>query len=232
MSCSTEVLSVELRRVQQELARTREELRALQAGSSREKRELFALLNHELRTPLNEILGFAELLEMETSNPRDNENLEQILRAGRRLLDFISEALAGEEDEEEPPDVSAQKIVLYVEDSKANFTLVQRILQQRPAIHLLLAASGELGIGLALERRPEIILLDINLPDIHGSEVLRRLRERSETRHIPVVVISADASSNQIESLLAGGARNYLTKPFGIRKFLAVMDEIVEEKNP
>jgi len=230
MACSTEVLSVELRRVQQELARTKEELRAAQTGSKREKRELFALLNHELRTPLNEILGFAELLEMETSNPRDNENLEQILRAGRRLLDFIGEALA-EEEEENPPDAVAQKIVLYIEDSKPNFTLVQRILQQRPAIHLLPAASGEAGIGLALGRHPDIILLDINLPDIHGSEVLRRLRERSETRHIPVVVISADASSSQIESLLAGGARNYLTKPFGIRKFLAVMDEIFEEKS-
>ena len=224
---SPEILSVELRRAQQELAAARDELRTAQAAAEREKRELFARLNHELRTPLNEILGFAELLDMERSDRKDNESVQQILKAGRRLLDFISDALA--EKQEEPAD--ALKTILYIEDTKANFTLVQRILQQRPGFHLLEATRGEIGVSLARERRPAVILLDLNLPDIHGSEVLRRLRERPETRGIPVVVISADASSNQIESLLAGGARNYLTKPFGIRKFLAVMDEIFEETN-
>lgn len=224
---SPEILSVELRRAQQELAAAREELRTAQAGAEREKRELFSRLNHELRTPLNEILGFAELLDMEPSNRKDNESVQQILKAGRRLLDFIGDALA--EEHEEP--AGARKTILYIEDTKANFTLVQRILQQRPEFHLLEATRGEIGISLAVERRPEVILLDLNLPDIHGSEVLRRLRERPETRGIPVVVISADASSNQIESLLAGGARNYLTKPFGIRKFLAVIDELFEEKS-
>jgi CheY-like chemotaxis protein len=225
-----EILSVELRRVQQELAAAREELQTAQEGAKNEKRELFLRLNHELRTPLNEILGFAELLDMEPSNGRDNDNVQQILKAGRRLLDFISEALTEESEQEKPPEANVKKTVLYIEDTKANFTLVRRILQQRPGFHLVEAAKGELGLSIAAGSSPDVILLDLNLPDIHGSEVLRRLRERPETRAIPVVVISADANSNQIESLLKGGARNYLTKPFAVRKFLAVIDEIFEVK--
>ncbi len=186
-------------------------------------------LNHELRTPLNEILGFAELLDMELSVRGENDNVQQILRAGRRLLDFICEDLAEPHSGVEVPSVSSdRKTILYIEDTRANFVLVQRILQQRPGVHLLEAARGELGISLALACSPAIILLDLNLPDIHGSEVLRRLKESPETRQIPVVIISADASSNRIETLLAAGARNYLTKPFRPRNLLAVLDEICE----
>jgi len=206
----------------------REELVVTQADAKREKEALFARLNHELRTPLNEILGFAELLDMELSNRGDNDNVQQILRAGRRLLDFISEDLADPRGGAQPPDAGAGRTVLYIEDTKANFTLVQRILQQRPGVRLVEAAKGELGLSLALGCSPDIILLDLNLPDIHGSEVLRRLKECPETQAIPVVIISADASSNRIESLLAGGARNYLTKPFRPRNLLAVFDEICE----
>jgi len=72
-----------------------------------------------------------------------------------------------------------------------------------------------------------MILLDLNLPDIHGSEVLRRLQSDTETAKIPVVVLSADATPSQIERLLSAGARNYLTKPFDIDPFLAVIDETV-----
>jgi len=225
-----EMLSVELRRVQQELALAKEEARATRAQTAEERKELLARLSHELRTPLNEILGFAELLETETSNPRDHENVEHILRAGRRLLDFIGDALA--EEHEETPPADAQKTILYIEDTKANFILVRRILEQRGEFRLLGAGSGELGISIALSGRADLILLDLNLPDIHGSEVLRRLLERPETANIPVIVISADASSSQIERLLEAGARNYLTKPFAIRKFLAVIDGVFEQKTP
>jgi DNA-binding response OmpR family regulator len=84
-------------------------------------------------------------------------------------------------------------------------------------------------LALAETHGPKLILLDLNLPDIHGSEVLRRVQQNAATTHIPVVVISADATSSQIERLLSAGARNYLTKPFSIERFLAVVDEILEE---
>ncbi len=224
-------MSVALRRAEQELAQAKEETRAARLEFAQQKKELFARLSHELRTPLNEILGFAELLETENSDRRNNENVDHILRAGRRLLDFIAEALA-EEPEENPADAGGGKTVLYIEDVKANFLLVLRILEQKGGFQLIGAGSGELGVLLAQNRRPDVILLDLNLPDIHGSEVLRRLRENPATADIPVIIISADAASSQIERLLQAGARDYITKPFAIRKFLAVLDGVFEQKTP
>jgi DNA-binding response OmpR family regulator len=105
--------------------------------------------------------------------------------------------------------------------------LVERILEFRPALKLMHARCGEIGVELAQVHRPRLILLDLNLPDIHGSEVLRRLQSEPATATVPVVVLSADATPSQIERLLTAGARNYLTKPFDIDPFLAVVDEMV-----
>jgi CheY-like chemotaxis protein len=73
-------------------------------------------------------------------------------------------------------------------------------------------------------------LLDLNLPDMHGSAVLQRLQSDPTTARVPVVVLSADATPSQIERLLKAGARNYLTKPFDLDPFLAVVDEMVSEQ--
>jgi DNA-binding response OmpR family regulator len=82
---------------------------------------------------------------------------------------------------------------------------------------------------LATELKPQLVLLDLNLPDFPGAEVLRRLRADQSTASIPVIVISADATPSQIERLLSAGARNYLTKPFSIDMLLAVVDEALAE---
>jgi len=117
--------------------------------------------------------------------------------------------------------------VLYVEDNLSNLQLIERLLARRAGIKLLSAMQGRLGLDLAREHRPSLILLDLHLPDIHGREVLRRLREDARTRDIPVVVISADASPKEIERLRAAGARDYLTKPIDVRRFLAIVDEML-----
>jgi CheY-like chemotaxis protein len=117
--------------------------------------------------------------------------------------------------------------VLYIEDDPVNFTLVERILEFRPSLKLMHARSGGDGVELAQTYHPKLILLDLNLPDMHGSEVLRRLQTQPQTATVPVVVLSADATPSQIERLLTAGARNYLTKPFDIDPFLAVVDEMV-----
>jgi CheY-like chemotaxis protein len=117
--------------------------------------------------------------------------------------------------------------VLYIEDDPVNFTLVERILEFRPALKLMHARTGESGVELALSTQPKLVLLDLNLPDMHGSEVLRQLQREPAAAKIPVVVLSADATPSQIERLLTAGARNYLTKPFDIDPFLAVVDEAV-----
>jgi CheY-like chemotaxis protein len=115
--------------------------------------------------------------------------------------------------------------ILYIEDNLSNLTLVEQMLAEQPQIELLTAMQGSLGLDLARKHLPDLILLDLHLPDLRGHEVLARLRADKLTREIPVVVISADATTRQIQRLLADGARNYLTKPLDIGQFFRVIDE-------
>lgn len=117
--------------------------------------------------------------------------------------------------------------VLCVEDSAANFQLIENILCDRPGTDLVWADSGTRGLSMAAAQTPDLVLLDLDLPDMHGSEVLRRLRQQPATAETPVIVISADATPSQIERMLAAGARDYLTKPFEIRRFLLMFDEVI-----
>jgi len=115
--------------------------------------------------------------------------------------------------------------VLYVEDNQPNIRLVQSIFAQRPNIELLVATEGERGLRLAREHGPDLVLLDLNLPDFHGVEVLRRLKSDPSTHSIPVVVLSADATAAQSRRLLSEGASSYLTKPIDVKEFLDCVDE-------
>jgi PAS domain S-box-containing protein len=114
--------------------------------------------------------------------------------------------------------------ILYIEDNLANLRLVERILSHRPQIRLLAAMQGRRGLELAQEHSPDLILLDLHLPDITGDVVLGHLRENTKTAAIPVVMISADATPRQAERLIAAGAQAYLTKPLDVKQFLAAVD--------
>ncbi len=118
-----------------------------------------------------------------------------------------------------------QAVVLYIEDNLPNLNLVQHIMRQRPEIKLLTAMQGRPGLELARQHGPDLILLDLHLPDMNGDEVLRRLQADSATHAIPVVMVSADAMPRQIEQLLAAGASDYLTKPLDVKRFLEVLDD-------
>ena len=87
--------------------------------------------------------------------------------------------------------------------------------------------NGRQAVVLAIEFKPNLILLDLNLPDIHGSEVLTMLKTNPITKAIPVVVVSADAMQNQIKTVLQLGANHYLTKPLDVPDFLRVIDELI-----
>jgi PAS domain S-box-containing protein len=119
--------------------------------------------------------------------------------------------------------------ILYIEDNLSNLTLVEQMLAEQPQIELLTAMQGGLGLDMARQHSPDLILLDLHLPDIHGQEVLARLRQDKLTRDIPVVIISADATTRQIQRLLAAGAHSYLTKPLDICEFFRVIDEIMRD---
>jgi CheY-like chemotaxis protein len=117
--------------------------------------------------------------------------------------------------------------VLYVEDNLSNVKLMERLIALRTGIRLIPAMQGSIGLELAREHHPDLILLDLNLPDASGAEVLARLRGDAATADIPVVVLSADATRGQVERLLSAGARAYLTKPFDLEEFLQLLDEAV-----
>ncbi|MHB8776213.1 MAG: hybrid sensor histidine kinase/response regulator [Anaerolineales bacterium] len=130
-------------------------------------------------------------------------------------------------ENEVTPVPAATSAVLYVEDNPANLKLLEQILVYRPEIKLIATMQGRLGLDLAREHQPDLILLDLDLPDLPGLQVLLMLQADPRTQAIPVVVISADATPHQIERLLESGARAYLTKPMDVRQFLETLDRIL-----
>ena len=117
--------------------------------------------------------------------------------------------------------------VLCIEDNPSNLQLIERILAFRPEIRLLTALHGSAGLRLAQQHRPDLILLDVHLPDIDGKEVLRQLKKDRQTSEIPVIVVSADATPRQEARLREAGARDYLTKPLDVPGFLEKLEEVL-----
>ncbi|MDX9972885.1 MAG: PAS domain S-box protein [FCB group bacterium] len=113
-----------------------------------------------------------------------------------------------------------ERILLYVEDTPANLMLVEQHIARRPDLRLLSAVTGNRGVALAREKMPEVILMDINLPDISGIEAMTILSKDPATAHIPVVAISANAMPHDIEKGLQAGFFRYLTKPIKVNEFM------------
>jgi PAS domain S-box-containing protein len=124
-----------------------------------------------------------------------------------------------------PPSAAPAGTVLYVEDNLSNLRLVERTLTRRPGVKLIPAMQGRLGLALARQHRPDVILLDLHLPDVSGEQVLREVQDDPALRPTPVIILSADATPGQVQRLLAAGVRGYLTKPLDVRQFLALLDE-------
>jgi PAS domain S-box-containing protein len=159
--------------------------------------------------------------------------LESTLGTGSTFwVEFVS---ANEQVLFDDTDASVQKSVdmnphhgtiLYIEDNSANVDLVQQIVEMKlSGVKLITNASGLKAVQLASEHQPDLILLDLNLTDIHGSEVIQRLKKEPLTRDIPVVIMSADAMTEQIDRMMSLGANNYLTKPIDIGLFLKEVDK-------
>jgi CheY-like chemotaxis protein len=113
--------------------------------------------------------------------------------------------------------------VLYIEDNFINVSLVQALLARHPGVRLMSVMKAHLGLELAEQHHPDVILMDLHLPDMSGEEALAQLRVRASTRDIPVIVISADASPGPRERILARGACAYLTKPFDVDELLEAL---------
>jgi PAS domain S-box-containing protein len=120
------------------------------------------------------------------------------------------------------------RTLLYVEDNPANLKLVEQLIARRPDMRLLVATDGDLGVQLARANRPEVILMDINLPGISGIEALKILREDPVTAHIPVVALSANAMPRDVEKGMQAGFFRYLTKPIRVNEFMNTLDVALE----
>jgi PAS domain S-box-containing protein len=130
-----------------------------------------------------------------------------------------------DDDEPAPPPTDHRRRVLHIEDNLANLRLIERLLARHSNVEVVAAMHGSLGLELAREHQPAIILLDLHLPDMGGDRVLQRLRDDPLTASIPVVIVSADATTGQIQRLLAAGATAYLTKPIDVPQLLAILDK-------
>ncbi|MDB5820870.1 MAG: hypothetical protein JWQ11_4510, partial [Rhizobacter sp.] len=121
--------------------------------------------------------------------------------------------------------------VVYIEDNLVNAILVERLLARWPQVEVLVAEDGASGLRLAAERQPQVLLLDMHLPDMHGLQVLAALRSGHETRHIPVVSLSANAMPEEVRAALAAGALAYWTKPIDFDQFIAGMRALLTDRD-
>jgi CheY-like chemotaxis protein len=224
---------------------------SVEEKANRAKSDFLSNMSHELRGPLNAILGFAQLMESDAQppTPSQKESIAQILDAGWHLLNLINGisnlaviesgkvSLSGEPvslDEvmvECPPQAlhgARLHTLLCVEDNPANLKLVEQLIKRRPDMRLMTAVNGTLGIALARASQPEVILMDIKLPDISGLEALRILRDDPATAHIPVVALSANAMPRDIELGMTTGFFRYLTKPIKVHEFMDALHAALE----
>jgi CheY-like chemotaxis protein len=108
--------------------------------------------------------------------------------------------------------------ILYIEDNFENRTLVERILKAE-GFEYLGAESAEEGIQLALQHRPDIILMDINMPEVSGLAATQRIRALPEIAQTPVVALTANAMRHELEQTLQAGCDGYIIKPIDIDNF-------------
>ncbi len=141
-------------------------------------------------------------------------------------------AALGPASEALPDRVGPARRVVHIEDNRSNRRLVERVLGRHGSFELLAAGTGQEGSRLVREMAPELVLLDLHLPDEGGEAVLARLRADPATREIPVVVVSADATPRHIERLRAAGAAAYLTKPIDVRLLLETLDALLPAGRP
>jgi signal transduction histidine kinase/CheY-like chemotaxis protein/HPt (histidine-containing phosphotransfer) domain-containing protein len=178
-------------------------------------RGLVEAMGGELSLSSEEGVGTTVAFELPTSSAGE-------LAASRPTGSVPVAAVASELGEPEQG-LRAAISVLYIEDNPSNVRLVEKIFGLSSDLGLHVAREGSSGVALARELRPDLILLDLHLPDIPGEQVLAALRGDHELADTPVIIVSADASPVQAKRLLAAGANGYLTKPFDIDQLLAAV---------
>ncbi|MDH5716581.1 MAG: PAS domain S-box protein [Spirochaetia bacterium] len=123
---------------------------------------------------------------------------------------------------------SAQKKVIYIEDNPGNLYLMQQIFYHINSATMLSAHNAEIGLALIEKEKPDLILMDINLPGISGIQAIKKLRESENHKNIPVVAVSANAMKSDIENVMKAGFNGYVTKPFNIDEIIKVLSSTLK----
>jgi signal transduction histidine kinase/ActR/RegA family two-component response regulator len=144
----------------------------------------------------------------------------------------VVEALVPREEGRAEETAAGTMTLLYIEDHVSNIALVERLLARRGDYGLITATTGRAGLKLAGELLPDAVLLDLDLPDIRGEDVMRQLRADPATDRIPVIVVSADATSWRRDELIAAGAAAYIVKPLQLASFLGTLDAVLRQQAP
>jgi CheY-like chemotaxis protein len=175
------------------------------------------------------LCGAAATVGLETI-AAEAERLETELRAGRmpnpeRLADLVAEVEVQAAPAPPAPAVArGERTVLHVEDNPVNVKLIERALARRPHVQLLTATRADTGLRAAREARPDLIPLDLNLPDASGGDLLRRLRNDAVTRDVPVVLVTGHTATHA-DGLDGLGISEHLTKPIDVGRLLELVDE-------
>ena len=155
-------------------------------------------------------------------------------RISYRLLDATCYTGAGDarraaEDPARSEDArrSPSYLVLFIEDNLSSLRLMERILHRVPGVDLINATSGGQGLALAHARLPDLIVLDLNLPDMPGQQVFSELRAAERIRSIPVLVVTSDVRPEVAAEMLAGGVRGFMTKPINVPAFLDLVADLL-----
>jgi CheY-like chemotaxis protein len=230
----------DLENAHREIERLRKELHqaiAAAATTREEAQQKIYEFTRGFRISLTTVIGFSDILS--ANDKSHSPEWSQIAIASHELVELIEKlersaclpvSSNGQATLTDPSPTSVHT-VLQIEDNETNFHLIERILEDRANIELLWAGTGAKGLELAIGRAPALILLDLNLPDIHGSDVLAQLRSTPATQKIPVIVLSSDASPTRIERMLKAGARDYLIKPFDVKRLLFLVDEALYSRS-
>ena len=122
----------------------------------------------------------------------------------------------------------SQKTVLYVEDNEFNRKIVRQLLTAT-TYRLLEAADGEEGVTMAFDARPDLVLMDIQLPKLSGLDATRKIRQDPRTAHVPIIVVTSFALSGDDQKALEAGASAYLAKPYSPRQMLELIRKLAPE---
>lgn len=193
-------------------------------------------MNQAMRSSLNAILEVAQLLqgdEESLRSPSQQERLAHVMRGANHLLRLVDAFIdpAGLESGSvplslEPVNVAGPKhLVVYVEDNPASIAFMKDLLADFDHVELATAPTAEIGIEIVRARRPDVVIMDINLPGMSGFEATRRLGTWPETRDIPVVGLSASATARDAARLAGAIFHQFLAKPVQVDELTYVLEQ-------